>query len=197
MKLIFATHNQHKIEELKKLLPSNISILSLTDINCHEEIEETGTTLEENAKLKANFIKYKYGLDCFADDSGLEVEALGGSPGVYSARYAGDKKNNEDNIKKIWKELIDKDSTKAQFRTVIAASFGSKTSIYIGKVIGNLIFEKRGNDGFGYDPIFIPEGYTKTFAELGDAVKNKISHRALATQKFLAELPTTLNFNDI
>ena len=192
MKLIFATHNQHKVEELKKLLPSNISILSLTDINCYEEIEETGTTLEENAKLKANFIKYKYGLDCFADDSGLEVDALGGSPGVYSARYAGDEKNNEDNIKKIWKELRDKDSTKAQFRTVIAASFGSKISIYEGKVIGNLIFEKRGNHGFGYDPIFIPEGYTKTFAELGDAVKNKISHRALATQKFLVELPTYL-----
>ena len=192
MKLIFATHNQHKVEELKKLLPSNISILSLTDINCYEEIEETGTTLEENAKLKANFIKYKYGLDCFADDSGLEVDALGGSPGVYSARYAGDEKNNEDNIKKIWKELRDKDSTKAQFRTVIAASFGSKISIYEGKVIGNLIFEKRGNHGFGYDPIFIPEGYTKTFAELGDAVKNKISHRALATQKFLTELLTTL-----
>ena len=192
MKLIFATHNQHKVEELKKLLPSNISILSLTDINCYEEIEETGTTLEENAKLKANFIKYKYGLDCFADDSGLEVDALGGSPGVYSARYAGHEKNNEDNIKKIWKELRDKDSTKAQFRTVIAASFGSKISIYEGKVIGNLIFEKRGNHGFGYDPIFIPEGHTKTFAELGDAVKNKISHRALATQKFLTELLTTL-----
>ena len=192
MKLIFATHNQHKVEELKKLLPSNISILSLTDINCYEEIEETGTTLEENAKLKANFIKYKYGLDCFADDSGLEVDALGGSPGVFSARYAGDEKNNEDNINKIWKELRDKDSTKAQFRTVIAASFGSKISIYEGKVIGNLIFEKRGNHGFGYDPIFIPEGYTKTFAELGDAVKNKISHRALATQKFLVELPTNL-----
>ena len=192
MKLIFATHNQHKVEELKKLLPSNISILSLTDINCYEEIEETGTTLEENAKLKANFIKYKYGLDCFADDSGLEVDALGGSPGVYSARYAGDEKNNENNINKIWKELRDKDSTKAQFRTVIAASFGSKISIYEGKVIGNLIFEKRGNHGFGYDPIFIPEGYTKTFAEMGDAVKNKISHRALATQKFLVELPTNL-----
>ena len=192
MKLIFATHNQHKVEELKKLLPSNISILSLTDINCYEEIEETGTTLEENAKLKANFIKYKYGLDCFADDSGLEVDALGGSPGVFSARYAGDEKNNENNINKIWKELRDKDSTKAQFRTVIAASFGSKISIYEGKVIGNLIFEKRGNHGFGYDPIFIPEGYTKTFAELGDALKNKISHRALATQKFLVELPTNL-----
>lgn len=192
MKLIFATHNQHKVEELKKLLPSNISILSLTDINCYEEIEETGTTLEENAKLKANFIKYKYGLDSFADDSGLEVDALGGSPGVYSARYAGDEKNNENNINKIWKELRDKDSTKAQFRTVIAASFGSKISIYEGKVIGNLIFEKRGNHGFGYDPIFIPEGYTKTFAEMGDAVKNKISHRALATQKFLVELPTNL-----
>ena len=167
-------------------------ILSLTDINCYEEIEETGTTLEENAKLKANFIKYKYGLDCFADDSGLEVDALGGSPGVYSARYAGDKKNNEDNIKKIWEELSNKESTKAQFRTVIASSFGSKTTIYEGKVIGNLIFEKRGNHGFGYDPIFIPEGYTKTFAELGDTVKNKISHRALATQKFLTELLTTL-----
>ena len=192
MKLIFATHNQHKVEELKKLLPSNISILSLTDINCYEEIEETGTTLEENAKLKANFIKYKYGLDCFADDSGLEVDALGGSPGVFSARYAGDEKNNENNINKIWKELRDKDSTKAQFKTVIAASFGSKISIYEGKVIGNLIFEKRGNHGFGYDPIFIPEGYTKTFAEMGDAVKNKISHRALATQKFLVELPTNL-----
>ena len=192
MKLIFATHNQHKVEELKKLLPSNISILSLTDINCHEEIEETGTTLEENAKLKANFIKYKYGLDCFADDSGLEVDALGGSPGVYSARYAGDKKNNEDNIKKIWEELSYKESTKAQFRTVIASSFGSKNTIYEGKVIGNLIFEKRGNHGFGYDPIFIPEGYTKTFAELGDAVKNKISHRAMATQKFLTELLNTL-----
>jgi XTP/dITP diphosphohydrolase len=192
MKLIFATHNQHKVEELKKLLPSNISILSLTDINCYEEIEETGTTLEENAKLKANFIKYKYGLDCFADDSGLEVDALGGSPGVFSARYAGDEKNNENNINKIWKELRDKDSTKAQFRTVIAASFGSKISIYEGKVIGNLIFEKRGNHGFGYDPIFIPEGYTKTLAEMGDAVKNKISHRALATQKFLVELPTNL-----
>ena len=192
MKLIFATHNKHKVEELKQLLPSNISILSLTDINCHEEIEETGTTLEENARLKANFIKYKYGLDCFADDSGLEVDALDGSPGVYSARYAGDKKNNEDNINKIWKELCNKDSTKAQFRTVIATSFGSKTTIYEGKVIGNLIFEKRGNHGFGYDPIFIPEGYTKTFAELGDAVKNKISHRALATQKFLVELPTNL-----
>ena len=192
MKLIFATHNQYKVEELKKLLPSNISILSLTDINCYEEIEETGTTLEENAKLKANFIKYKYGLDCFADDSGLEVDALGGSPGVFSARYAGDEKNNENNINKIWKELRDKDSTKAQFRTVIAASFGSKISIYEGKVIGNLIFEKRGNHGFGYDPIFIPEGYTKTFAEMGDAVKNKISHRALATQKFLVELPTNL-----
>jgi len=192
MKLIFATHNQHKVEELKKLLPSNISILSLTDINCHEKIEETGTTLEENAKLKANFIKYKYGLDCFADDSGLEVDALGGSPGVYSARYAGDKKNNEDNIKKIWEELSNKESTKAQFRTVIASSFGSKNTIYEGKVIGNLIFEKRGNHGFGYDPIFIPEGYTKTFAELGDAVKNKISHRAMATQKFLTELLNTL-----
>ncbi|MFQ3341593.1 MAG: XTP/dITP diphosphohydrolase [Flavobacteriaceae bacterium] len=188
MKLIFATHNQHKVQEIKKLVPLNISILSLNDINCHNEIGETGTTLEENAKIKAEYIKYKYGLNCFADDSGLEIEALGGAPGVFSARYAGAEKNSENNIKKVWEALKNKNSTKAQFRTIIAASFGSKISLFEGKVIGNLIFEKRGKAGFGYDSIFIPKGYEKTFAELGDVLKNKISHRALATQKFLKEL---------
>ena len=188
MKLIFATHNQHKVKELKKLVPPSISILSLTDIKCYQEIEETGTTLEENAKIKATFIKYKYGLDCFADDSGLEIEALDGAPGVYSARYAGAAKNNEDNIKKVWEELNYKTNTKAQFRTVIAASFGKKIELFEGIVKGHIIFEKRGKGGFGYDPIFIPKGYDKTFAQLGDIVKNNISHRAIATQYFLNKL---------
>ena len=184
MELIFATHNQHKVEELKKLFPPYISILSLADINCTQEIEETGKTLEENAKLKATFIKYKYGLDCFADDSGLEIESLNGAPGVYSARYAGKSKNNDSNIKKIWEELKEKSNTKAQFRTVIAASFNNNLELFEGIVKGNLIFEKRGEKGFGYDPIFIPYGYDKTFAELGDVVKNTISHRAIAAQYF-------------
>jgi XTP/dITP diphosphohydrolase len=188
MKLIFATHNQHKVEELKKLVPASISILSLADINCHHDIKETGTTLEENAEIKANFIKYKYGLDCFADDSGLEIESLQGAPGVYSARYGGEGKNSEDNIHKVWEELKGKTNTKAQFRTVIASSFGNTIKRFEGIVKGDIIFEKRGAGGFGYDPIFIPEGFAKTFAELGDLVKNRISHRALATQLFLKEL---------
>ena len=188
MELIFATHNQHKVEELKKLFPPYISILSLADINCTQEIEETGETLEENAKLKATFIKYKYGLDCFADDSGLEIECLNGAPGVYSARYAGKSKNNDSNIKKIWEELKEKSNTKAQFRTVIAASFNNNLELFEGIVKGNLIFEKRGEKGFGYDPIFIPYGYDKTFAELGDVVKNTISHRAIAAQYLLNRL---------
>ncbi|MDC1217662.1 non-canonical purine NTP diphosphatase [Flavobacteriaceae bacterium] len=188
MELIFATHNQHKVEELKKLFPPYISILSLADINCTQEIEETGETLEENAKLKATFIKYKYGLDCFADDSGLEIESLNGAPGVYSARYAGKSKNDDSNIKKIWEELKEKSNTKAQFRTVIAASFNNNLELFEGIVKGNLIFEKRGEKGFGYDPIFIPYGYDKTFAELGDVVKNIISHRAIAAQYFLNRL---------
>ena len=188
MELIFATHNQHKVEELKKLFPPYISILSLADINCTQEIEETGKTLEENAKLKATFIKYKYGLDCFSDDSGLEIESLNGAPGVYSARYAGKSKNDDSNIKKIWEELKEKSNTKAQFRTVIAASFNNNLELFEGIVKGNLIFEKRGEKGFGYDPIFIPYGYDKTFAELGDVVKNIISHRAIAAQYFLNRL---------
>ncbi|MDC1031418.1 non-canonical purine NTP diphosphatase [Flavobacteriaceae bacterium] len=185
MKLIFATHNQNKVEELKKLVPSHFSILSLTDINCHKEIEETGSTLEENAIIKANFIKYKYGLHCFSDDSGLEIDTLNGAPGVYSARYAGEAKNNEENIKKVWEKLKGNPNTKAQFRTVIAASFDKNIQLFEGIVKGNIIFEKRGQGGFGYDPIFIPEGYDKTFAELDDTIKNTISHRAIATQNFL------------
>ena len=185
MKIIFATHNQNKVTELSQLIPKKYNILSLNDIGCVKEIEETGSTLEENAKIKADYVRYKYGLDCFSDDSGLEVEALNGAPGVFSARYAGNQKNNDANIKKIWEKLRDQTSPKATFRSIFYIHFNNKTFSFQGKVDGNLIFEKRGLNGFGYDPIFIPNGYNQTFAELGDVVKNKISHRALATVQFL------------
>ena len=185
MKIIFATHNQNKVTELSQLIPKKYKILSLNDIGCVKEIEETGSTLEENAKIKADYVRYKYGLDCFSDDSGLEVDALKGAPGVFSARYAGNQKNNDANIKKIWKKLRGQSNPKATFRSIFHVHFNNKTFSFQGKVGGNLIFEKRGLNGFGYDPIFIPIGYNQTFAELGDVVKNKISHRALATVQFL------------
>lgn len=185
MKIIFATHNQNKVTEISQLIPKKYKILSLNDIGCVKEIEETGSTLEENAKIKADYVRYKYGLDCFSDDSGLEVDALKGAPGVFSARYAGNQKNNDANIKKIWKKLRGQSSPKATFRSIFHIHFNNKTFSFQGKVDGNLIFEKRGLNGFGYDPIFIPNGYNQTFAELGDVIKNKISHRALATVQFL------------
>jgi XTP/dITP diphosphohydrolase len=185
MKIIFATHNQNKVTEISQLIPKKYKILSLNDIGCVKEIEETGSTLEENAKIKADYVRYKYGLDCFSDDSGLEVDALKGAPGVFSARYAGNQKNNDANIKKIWKKLRGQSNPKATFRSIFHVHFNNKTFSFQGKVGGNLIFEKRGLNGFGYDPIFIPIGYNQTFAELGDVVKNKISHRALATVQFL------------
>ena len=185
MKIIFATHNQNKVTELSQLIPKKYNILSLNDIGCVKEIEETGSTLEENAKIKADYVRYKYGLDCFSDDSGLEVDALKGAPGVFSARYAGNQKNNDANIKKIWKKLRGQSNPKATFRSIFHVHFNNKTFSFQGMVDGNLIFEKRGLNGFGYDPIFIPNGYNQTFAELGDVVKNKISHRALATVQFL------------
>jgi XTP/dITP diphosphohydrolase len=185
MKIIFATHNQNKVTEISQLIPKKYKILSLNDIGCVKEIEETGSTLEENAKIKADYVRYKYGLDCFSDDSGLEVDALKGAPGVFSARYAGNQKNNDANIKKIWKKLRGQSNPKATFRSIFHIHFNNKTFSFQGKVDGNLIFEKRGLNGFGYDPIFIPIGYNQTFAELGDVVKNKISHRALATVQFL------------
>ena len=185
MKIIFATHNENKVTELSQLIPKKYNILSLNDIGCVKEIEETGSTLEENAKIKADYVRYKYGLDCFSDDSGLEVDALKGAPGVFSARYAGNQKNNDANIKKIWEKLKGQSNPKATFRSIFHVHFNNKTFSFQGKVDGNLIFEKRGLNGFGYDPIFIPNGYNQTFAELGDVVKNKISHRALATVQFL------------
>ena len=185
MKIIFATHNQNKVTEISQLIPKKYKILSLNDIVCVKEIEDTGSTVEENVKIKADYVRYKYGLDCFSDDSGLEVDALKGAPGVFSARYAGNQKNNDANIKKIWKKLRGQSNPKATFRSIFHIHFNNKTFSFQGKVDGNLIFEKRGLNGFGYDPIFIPNGYNQTFAELGDVIKNKISHRALATVQFL------------
>ena len=191
MKIIFATHNQNKVEELKQIVPLKYSLLSLNDIGCIKEIKETGSTLEENAKIKADYVRYKYGLDCFSDDSGLEIDALGGAPGVYSARYAGDQKNNDANIEKIWKELKGIRNPKAIFRSVIYVHLNKKKICFQGKVEGSIIYEKRGLEGFGYDPIFIPKGYKKTFAELGDTTKNKISHRALAIAQLVKLLERT------
>jgi len=188
MKLVFATHNANKLKEVKQLLPSSVELLSLTDIGCTEDIPETGDTLHENAYIKALYVRDHYGYNCFADDSGLEIDALDGAPGVISARYAGPQKDNEANILKVWNELKDKTNKAGQFRTVIALCINSEEKDFEGIVRGKLIHEKRGEKGFGYDPIFIPEGYSQTFAELGDTVKNKISHRARATQLFLKYL---------
>ena len=188
MKLVFATHNANKLAEVKQILPAHIELLSLTDIGCTEEIEETGTSLEENAFIKARYVKTTYGFNCFADDSGLEIDALNGEPGVYSARYAGPEKDNEANIRKVWKNLAHKTNKTAQFRTVIAVCIDEQEWDCEGIVRGELIPDKRGQGGFGYDPIFIPHGYTQTFAELGSEIKNKISHRATATEKFLTQL---------
>jgi XTP/dITP diphosphohydrolase len=185
MKLLFATHNSHKVKELNTLVTPPIELLSLSQIGCHQEIEETGKTLEENAQIKADFVKYKYGLDCFADDSGLEIDALNGAPGVYSARYAGKEKNNDANIEKVWRELNGKQTNQARFRSVFYVHLKGKTFCLEGQVLGTIIFEKRGSGGFGYDPIFIPQGYDQTFAELGDSIKNKISHRAKATEQLI------------
>lgn len=185
MKIVFATNNKHKLHEIRKITEGVIEILSLSDINCHEEIPETGTTLEENALIKAQFIKEKFGFDCFADDTGLEVDALNGGPGVYSSRYAGENGNPQDNMEKMLREMQGKENRKARFRTVIALLLNGKQHFFEGVINGKIIEEKRGTAGFGYDPIFLPDGYDKTFAELGDEEKNKISHRAIATRKLV------------
>jgi XTP/dITP diphosphohydrolase len=188
MTLVFATHNDHKVLELSQLLPPQIKLYSLTDIGCHEEIPETGNTLEANAKIKADFVKYKYGLDCFADDSGLEIEVLGGAPGVHSARYAGEQKDNEANINKVWQKLSGQSNSEACFKTLIFAHIHNQSYSFEGRVDGNIIRERKGDGGFGYDPIFVPKGYDKTFAELGESIKNQISHRAKATASLLSTL---------
>jgi XTP/dITP diphosphohydrolase len=188
--LIFATNNKHKLDEVRKIT-SNLSIIkSLADIDCADDIPETADTLDGNALMKARYIKEKYGTDCFADDTGLEVEALNNAPGVYSARYSGIAHDSEANMNKLLKELDGMTNRKARFRTVIALILDGKEYLFEGIVNGSILTEKRGEAGFGYDPLFVPEGYDKSFAELGDDIKNSISHRARAVKKltdFLSE----------
>ncbi|GAB6007649.1 non-canonical purine NTP diphosphatase [Dysgonomonas reticulitermitis] len=190
-KLVFATNNAHKLEEVRDVVEDNFEILSLKDIGCNEDIEETGTTLIDNALIKVRYVKEKYGYDCFGDDTGLEVEALNGAPGVFSARYAGDGHDAKANMKKLLKELDGKTDRKACFRTVIALILNGEEHLFEGRIDGDILTEEHGTAGFGYDPVFRPDGYTQTFAELGLDIKNEISHRALAVKKlcdFLSKL---------
>ena len=183
-KLVFATNNAHKLEEIRAILGDRVEILSLNDINCHADIPETADTLQGNAALKAQYIYENYGLDCFADDTGLEVDALNGAPGIYSARYAGGEgHDSEANMKKLLSEMQDKDNRKARFRTVICLIEGGEEHFFEGIVNGSIIRERKGGAGFGYDPVFMPDGYSETFAEMGNDEKNKISHRARAVKK--------------
>ena len=189
-RFVFATNNAHKLEEVSYILGEKVELLGLKDIGCHEDIPETADTLEGNALLKARFIAEKYHVDCFADDTGLEVEALGGAPGVYSARYAGDGHDSEANMRKLLKDMEGMENRKARFRTVFALIVDGKEHLFEGIVKGEIIANRKGTSGFGYDPIFVPEGYAQTFAEMGNELKNKISHRAVATNKlcrFLAK----------
>ena len=197
MKIVFATNNQHKLQEIRHILGESIEVLSLKDIGCDKDIPETGTTLEDNARQKAEYIWQEYHCDVFADDTGLEVDALDGAPGVYSARYAGEGHDSEANMAKLLHELGENNNRRARFRTVIAliqkkdicpcgCTSIKQEHLFEGIVEGNITRERSGVGGFGYDPIFQPDGYDKTFAELGEEIKNQISHRARATQK-LAE----------
>jgi XTP/dITP diphosphohydrolase len=182
--IVFATNNTHKLEEVRAIVSGKINIVSLSDIGCHDDIPETFDTMEGNALQKANYVKDHFGYDCFADDTGLEVEALNGEPGVHSARYAGDTHDSDANIEKLLRALAGKQNRKARFRTVIALIINGQELFFEGVVNGHIIGERRGETGFGYDPVFIPEGFSKTFAESGMDLKNKISHRAMATRKF-------------
>ena len=196
MKIVFATNNEHKLSEVRGILGDKVEVLSLSDIGCHDDIPETGETLEENALQKAQYIYDHYHVNCFADDTGLEVEALGGAPGVHTARYASEEgHDSEANTRKLLRELKDKDNRRARFRTAIALveEVGKeekvqRINLFEGIVEGEITTEKRGEKGFGYDPVFKPNGYDGTFAELGVDVKNQISHRALAVQKLVKYL---------
>lgn len=187
LKLVFATNNKHKLEEVQAML-TNFELVSLAEINCFDDIPETADTLEGNAILKVNFITEKYGLDCFADDTGLEVEALNNEPGVYSARYAGEDNNAEANMKKLLNNLKNTQNRKAQFKTAIALNIQGKQFIFEGVCKGSILIEKRGESGFGYDPIFMPEGFDRSFAEMNLAEKGNISHRGKAVEKLVTYL---------
>lgn len=186
--IVFATNNKNKLREIRDIVGSKYDILSLSDINCHEDIPETADTIEGNALLKARFVKEKYGYDCFADDTGLEVEALDNRPGVYSARFAGEDCNSENNINKLLSELEGIENRKARFRTVIALIKGETEEEFEGVIYGNISHERHGEGGFGYDKVFVPENYEKTFAEMLPKEKNSISHRAKATRLLIEYL---------
>lgn len=190
MKLVFASNNKNKIAEIQSMLPENIQILSLEDINCIEDIPETADTIKGNAVLKADYVTTKYGYDCFADDTGLEVNALNGEPGVYSARYAGEQKNADDNMNKLLDELKNQENRSAQFKTVIALNLNGKQHLFTGIAEGSITKNKMGTNGFGYDPIFKPENFAETFAELPLATKNQIGHRGKAVQQLIDYLNT-------
>lgn len=183
--LVFASANPNKIAEIRAMLPNSFTLLSLEDIGCTEEIPETALTIEGNAILKANYISFKYGYDCFADDTGLEVDALHGAPGVYSARYAGPQKNAADNIDKLLAALAGKTNRKAQFKTVIAYNSNSQQQLFTGIIRGEITTAKLGNQGFGYDPVFRPEGYELTFAQIPMHEKALLSHRGIALRKLM------------
>ena len=185
MKIVFATNNPNKIAEIKDLLPEEIQILSLKDINCNEQLPETQNTLEGNAKQKAEFVFTNYGYNCFADDTGLEIEALNNGPGVYSARYAGDDCSPNDNMQKVLQKLEGENNRGAKFRTVIALIMNGKTLLFEGECKGEITKEKAGEKGFGYDPIFLAKGFDKTFAQMSKQEKGAISHRGIATSKLV------------
>ena len=185
MKLVFASNNKNKIQEIQALVPNIIQIVSLEEIGCIEDIPETADTIEGNAILKANYVTEKYGFDCFADDTGLEVDALNGAPGVYSARYAGEQKDANDNMDKLLSELKDESNRKANFKTVIALNLNGEQNLFTGIINGKIIEEKIGTNGFGYDPIFVADGFEKTFAELSIEEKSTISHRGIAVKELI------------
>lgn len=183
MKLVFATNNKHKLEEVRSILGNRVEVLSLKDIECYDDIPETAETLQGNALIKARYIYNKYGINCFADDTGLEVEALGGEPGVYSARYAGEQNDSQANMNKLLQNLTGKKERNAQFRTVIALIINGEEFLFNGIIKGFISEEKKGDSGFGYDPIFIPEGFSESFAQMNSEQKNSISHRYRATME--------------
>ncbi|NTV83940.1 MAG: non-canonical purine NTP diphosphatase [Bacteroidales bacterium] len=186
--LVFATNNPHKLKEIREIIGDHFRILSLADIGCSEEITEDASTIEGNASLKSWYIWNKYKKDCFADDTGLEIDALDGKPGVKSARYAGEDCNPENNIIKVLQELTGMADRKARFKTVISLIINGHETQFEGTVEGVILHEKRGKDGFGYDPVFLPDGYAQSFAEMTSEEKNRISHRARATRKLISQL---------
>ena len=193
MEIVFATHNKNKLKEVALLLPKNITLLSLEDIGCTEDIPETADTIKGNAIQKADYVTQKYGYNCFSDDTGLLVDVLNGAPGIYSARYAGAQKNAEDNMQKLLQNLQEKKDRRACFKTAIALNLNNEQHIFEGIVEGKITLEKKGEKGFGYDPIFMPLGYDKTFAELPLIIKNEIGHRGKAIKKLTNYIKTLTN----